>query len=933
MAEPVNNAAQETDDYSDWEVVTPSSPDADTDYSAWEMAEMTGGGMPSSEVMMQQGMAGAVEGSTGLTGMIAGAKFGAQVPGGPAVKAVTTFTGGVAGLMFGGMTGNKFLELLGVPQPEQLPESQRPAAYGARSLGGAAPFILAPYAAGAMNLKVADQGVGKLVNRIINTAKTRPVSTGLAEGTAAVSAAGMSAVAESIWPGETGVRIGAEVVGGIVNPAAPTMRAFGALYNQGRKWVTTAKATETRAAQSLQEMFEVSNEDPSLLIRVLQEQGVMDENRAIIDEGLTLAQQTGSETLAALQNYLIKSDPAFSESVKKNTMDSLDAMRGIIAQLSKTGDPEALTVAAKAKSVYVRSLLQSMVDGATENAVSTAARISDDTPDARAVLSANARESLGNVIGEVRKAENQLWGAVPNDTPANVINLRVKNEQIRGEITPVLRDKEMPKIVSDFIEWSEKGLPGESLLVIPDHLRPEFTAPKVNTTVGDLKQMRSKLLDMAREASNSGNYSQARTYNDLAEAALDDIDAAFTNINDEAYQNARRFSKEMNDVFTRSFVGKATATGKYGDRVAPELLLRKALATGKEAADLNFQQLEEATRFLEVRGMGNEITQEATKVMMDGQERFVRLMFAEAINPTTMQVNTSKLAEKMRQNKALLNRFPEVAEVLKSAMVSETKRKTVEDYVKGTTAFIRQSKAFEKLAKGDPVVIAGQMLESPNMDRQMQDMINVIKGSKLTGANAQEAKAGLSAAIHSAALRKARDSRGNMDLTKYRNLMTNPSVPGGDNALDLMLKKKVIDKDHHDAITRIFDIMDNIETASIPGVIVEPVKGLSDTVMKFFARVAGSTAVRSASKVMGSGGATIQATGAGANMAEYLSTKMSKVNMDDVFIRALNDKDFLIELLQKIDTPQQAETQALRINAWLHQATIDMVTPGEEEQQ
>ena len=70
-----------------------------------------------------------------------------------------------------------------------------------------------------------------------------------------------------------------------------------------------------------------------------------------------------------------------------------------------------------------------------------------------------------------------------------------------------------------------------------------------------------------------------------------------TPVGKAAYDDARGFTREFHDAFTRSFVGQADAVGKYGDRIQPEIPLRRAFATGKEIGHLQLQNIENATRF------------------------------------------------------------------------------------------------------------------------------------------------------------------------------------------------------------------------------------------------------------------------------------------------------------------------------------------------
>lgn len=877
--------------------------------------------------------AGVAEGAGGLGGMLKGASLAAKLPLPGAAKAVTTVVGGITGLFAGSAAVGTALELVGVPKPEQLPEEQRPTAFTARSLGSALPFVAAPFVAASRGVVLADQGVGKLANRIIQTAKTQPKTFAAVEISSAATAAAAAGVAEQVAPGETGIRIGAELAGGILAPANTSIRAYRSLSKVAKGVISkmSPASRETMAARQLQELLAHTGEDPSILVNALKTNHVLDPHGAVLDETLTSAQKTQSEALGALQKYLSDNNPNFKASLLAKEQDSLSAMRGMIDLLGKTGDPTALATAAEMKSQYVRTILQSMVDDKLNEATIAAKNISADSAAARPEISAAARTALEDVILEVRKAESRMWDEIPADVSAEVGNLQTVYRNFKAETVPELADDKLPKIVSQFLDRISVKT-GDATPIAPglDAKGGPFSLP--TASVGDLKQIRSHLLDDARELTNAGKFGKARVYNDLANSILDDMDAAFMKTHSDAYNAARMFTKEMHDVFTRSFVGKVTATDKYGARVAPELTLRKALATGKEAADINFQQLEDATRFLDVKGVGNEVTAESTKIMLDGQERFVRLMFTSAVDPNTGLVNPTKLKGLMRENEVLLNRFPEIKTQLDSALTSEGERRAISDWVAGKLAHVEKIKMLEKLTGSDPVLLSQRALTSPDMPREVRKLVSMTKGGSVVGFSSTEAMEGLSSAMFSAVRRKSLDATGNLSLDRYKALLSTPATPGGPTPLDVLVKEGVISLDHKKLVTQVFDTLDSLASTKTPGSAVTIHENTSDVALGFLSRVAGTTLVGTAAKSLGTG-ASIQAHAAGANLANYLVNKLTSVKMDDIFIRALNDKDFMVTLLQKVDTPQKAEIQARQINAWLFQSGVGFATSDEEETQ
>lgn len=527
-------------------------------------------------------------------GALAGAGIGAAVSGPFAPIGATV--GGALGYWVGG----KSAEISGFRSPEDLPAELRPAGYFGESIGGAFPFATAPYVLAAANYKFAPTAVGKFINQIVNTAKTRPITFALAEAGPAISAAAGAGIAESLAPGDTGIRVGAEVAAGMTNPTKGLVIAATGVNQIVRKATSTLSpaARETQAGQYIMDVLAQTGEDPELIARVLRETPLAGL------ENLTAAQRAGSPGLAAISDMLAKQSSKFGAESEKAFTEGLDAIRQQVALLRGTGDPEALRAAAEVQSTYYRTLIQGRLDMAVDDARAAAAGISQDTPAARAELGVRVRELISESITSARTAERELWSAIPKDQSVPITNLQREFDATVADLLPEVRDQKTPKIVRDFINRvSSNQQVEQSLIILPEDIgrRVAGGAP-AGTNAGEMTQLRTELLDMARQSSTSGDYNQARIYNNLAEAVLDDIDTAFRQTGNTAYQDARQFSKELNDTYTRSFVGKATSQGRYGDRIAPELLVRRATSSGPEATRLQLEELEQATRFVTERG-------------------------------------------------------------------------------------------------------------------------------------------------------------------------------------------------------------------------------------------------------------------------------------------------------------------------------------------
>lgn len=857
-----------------------------------------------------------------LGGAALGVKAGA-VGGPPGMVA-----GGLVGLVGGFMAGEQVSESLGLRSPEQLPEELRPYGYFGESLGGAVPFAAAPFALAARGTQFAPTKVGNFLNQIVNTAKTRPLQMAGLETSAAISAATAAGVAETVAPGETGVRIGAEVAGGVLNPTRLAISGYDVVAGMTRKAYEemSTSGRETAAARTIAELLARGGEDAAVIARIL--------NSLDIDgtEGLTAAQKTGSEGLIALEKFLTQRSSKFGAEAQQGAQDALDAIRGQINMLSRTGDPAALQAAAEARSVYYRLLINDRLEDARERAVAAAQSIAADTPEARAALSVQARDVVMEQITEIRRVESELWSAVP-DVPVEFSTLQRTLDDIVVDLLPEVRNEKIPGVVRRFIERVSKAPEGQTIYDPETLSLVDVPGESAGTTLKEMRQLRSELLDQARTANTAGDYGQARILNNLAESILDDIDIAFRESGDTAYAEARTFSREFNNTFTRSFVGKTTGVGKYGDRIAPELTLTRALASGKEAGAIQLAELEEASRFLVTRGFGDD---SSYAQMVDVQERFIRLAAAQTVDPTTGRASVESINKFIRDNSLLMNRFPEVRNSLQAAAASEDGLRGLERLSKNQISLIEKQKVFGGVIQRDPIAAARQAIISTNQEKTITDLVRVVKDKAqvvrgLDGKpsiNQREAMDGLRSSLLTAAQQQA-SRTGTLRPDVFRDFLFNPTMPGSKSPIQIMQEQGVVDAVDVRNMRQLLDLADNIaRSQGKAGTALEVRTDVTDAVMTVIARMVGSGMAGTVAKGAGSATPSLIVHGAGARFTETLMNKIPRESAERILIAAMTDRELMTRLLTKastLDVAQQA-AQARYINAWLIQSGLTGVS-------
>jgi|GEM_PF-3387399 len=880
---------------------------------------------------------GVLQGSGALAGGLSGATIGSTF--GP----IGTAVGGIGGAVAGAFAGEMASDSVGLPSPQQMSPELRRFGVAGESLGGAVPFAVAPFAAGAAGLRSIErevgevgytfgtQAVGRFLNSIVNTAMRRPATTAAAEASLATSSATLAGAAESAAPGRQDIRGVAELVGG-TNPVGMSIAASRKAIDIGRRALSSMSpaAMETQAAKRLSEILAVTGEDPVALSRALKASGLLEE------EGVsrTGAQKTGSLALGALENHLARYSRQFGAEAAQMARDSLDATRGLMEGLIKTGDPAAISAAAELRQTYYRKLMTDSIAVAEREALTKAGKIAKDTPDARERLSLQAREALDKSIEASRAAEKGLWEAVDGTRPVATTNLQQTYDEIIADTLPELRGKKMPAVVRDFLTRVSKEGDGEfrydpeTMSVLPIEGAP------AGTNAGEMRKLRSELLSMARAASRDPDQvGMERIYSDLAEAVLDDMDAAFRAGGDTAYDEARAFTREFNEVFTRTFVGKVTGTGKYGDRVAPEVLLRKALATGKEAGALQMQQLEEATRFLNTRGFTDDTSY---RMMLDAQERIFRLAAADTVDPLTGRISPERVSKFIRDNPTLLSRFPEVKTDMLAAVKSEDRMRQLQNRAKGVEDIIARQGAFSSLlgANGNPIQraeaakkAAQRVLVSGDQEAEITRLINIAKGGG-TGRGGRitidpkESVAGLKAALYNQMLDNSRDRNGVLNIDQMRQYLTVPTSVGKKPLLAVMQEQGIVDAKEVSSLKQLFDAADNIARSQKPGTAVDIKNSVTDVATATLSRMIGSGAAGSVARMFGSSTPSLIVHGAGARLAEEAMTKIPTGSVNKVLAEAMMDPEKMTLLLSKTDDPAKAAMQARQIHAWLVQSGL-----------
>lgn len=830
---------------------------------------------------------------------IAGAVIGGALA---APGLVTTPLGVGLGAAIGESLGRLWDATVDVPTVDELPQELRPWGVAGEVLGGSYVPAVAPLGiSGRLSTGLKEPGrVYRFIDRVLDSAQQfsgprpvpegagivrrvlaqRPGAYGISEASAAAGAAGGAGVASELSGGRPSAELAGGLVGGVASPGSFALTLTGLASDsikRVRQYVSTA-GRESRAAQELRALLDETGEDPTALAKRLRDTSIPGDRR-------TAAQLTGSPGLQLLEAELARRSGKFGREAAQRGADSLEVMRKLIERLAATGDPGALREAAQLRQRYFDGLLTARLQAAEQEAAEAAAKITTDSPSARAELSRRAEEILSGALAQARTVEKQLWSRIPGHVPSPRKALLAEAARIAKE--DLLPNEKLPPLAAGFIARARH-----------------------HTNVREMLLFRSRMLEEARNGNLAPH--ERRIYGKLAEAALTDLEGTI------GTEEARAFSRTLNDVFTRSFAGDATATTRTGaERIPPEVLMRRATAGPGELVDLRMQELERAVR------LGSP---EAADEMLQIQERFLRLAASDIVDPNTGVASAPRLNRFMRFNEALLKRFPEVKEVLQSVDSANQWLKAVRESAKQAQTQITREAAFAKVAQAEnPVRAISKIMAGNNPQQQFRQLATLARNS------GDAAVQGMRAAVLQDAFERAGGANGQFSFTSFRNSLLEPPRPGQPSAMELMRRNGVIDADTASRLTRLLDEADKVETALRTRPQLETMLADESMLFETIVSMAGSRVASAASSLTGSaGGHSIIIAGRGAS---FMRDKLSKLQgrVQDVLIAAAENPGFMATLLEKPKTSQDGIRLARKMNAWL--IGLGLTAVPEEPQQ
>lgn len=379
--------------------------------------------------------------------------------------------------------------------------------------------------------------------------------------------------------------------------------------------------------------------------------------------GLSPARQTEDPVLLGLERRAKVEDPLLREKLDLREMQSREMAGVAIRDLG--GDVQTAQTRFQRRIDEFGERMQDRIDQAINKATERVEGVGPKISETQASM--NVVDRVKTALSEELLEENRLWSAVPQDQTVAVDVSRT--------------------VARDFIDSTPRALQRD----IPQEARTlllDAGGFGDRETVAEIHGLYSRLRQISREASAdlAPNRNRARIANEIADAILMDLDAVDpTTELGRSINDARAFSRALHEKFDTGAVGKMLNQNKQGaETLFPGAALRRTVRAGPEGVAA------EAS-----------ITGAAPQAREDMTEYLRGQFLDNAISP--VGEFTPKVAARwMRNNRELLNKFPELKKEINGALTSRKNADVFAARASARQALVESESATARFALAPP---------------------------------------------------------------------------------------------------------------------------------------------------------------------------------------------------------------------------------------
>lgn len=430
---------------------------------------------------------------------------------------------------------------------------------------------------------------------------------------------------------------------------------------------------------------------------------------------LTPAQQTGDPNMLGLERLASQESVAVREELARRAGGAQERAGTLIAE--QGGNPaDTQAFFAQRRDQYIEAL-QNQADSTVARADDRVGGITgqnDEITNSRQTV-----EAVESGLADALVEEKRLWDLVDKNEAVPTTNAKARAASWAEELGRA-RAGNMPNLARSLL--LDEGGYGDT------------------ETVRELHGLYSELRETARNAMAGNNQQKtlAKVSNEIADAILEDLGAkAGTTPVGAQINEARAYSAALHEVFDRGAPGSVLKRTIDGDtRVEPEEALGRTVGRGGVPGEVDAAQLTEA---------GGARAQAAIGDYLAGQ-------FSRAAFKATGEFTNAGAARFIRDNKYLLDRYPELRDEIRGAVGQKESADQLSDRITQRIAQINSERenGVAAFLGAEPEVALDALFKAKNPARAALQASREARKDK-TGA----ALAGLKGAVSQHLIRQA----------------------------------------------------------------------------------------------------------------------------------------------------------------------------------
>lgn len=637
----------------------------------------------------------------------------------------------------------------------------------------------------------------------------------------------------------------------------------------GRTLLDPAGASFSRASEAIRGRLGMDPEAAAARV----------ERETILD--LTPAQRVGDPGLLKMEQDIIKTTPQLDARFRE-TREA--AQRTATTEMQAVGEGGAITDTARAMDDWVstsREVLEDTAKQAVQRAEAAINRANPANMMGQSERSVVFRNALEQSYRQVRNEESRLWEAVPSGQASPTVAAEAAFQAALARATNVSADR----IPATARRW----LDPES----PDYFAGEASIPEVRRLMSDLRED-------ARTARAAGQAFTAKLADDIAEAALRDLDS-IPGVGGPL-DAARAFSREFNQVYRTGPIAGVLGTSRTGgDRVAAEETLSKLFNNTDEGL---------VARAGAVAAAIGPDAPTGGRSALAGQQAsdYLRRDFQDTIMDEAGTIKLRPAENFVAQRREFLDKYPALGDLLDNAVVAAREAQTTTRTVESELAALRGSPAQRLIDAPEHNEFSRILQTSQSPAKEFFTLREIAEQA------GQPAVDGLKSSAAAFLLRGATDTVDGQAAISGNKIMDALNDPRTADAMSAVLNPEELGN-----IRQIADelLLFELSATARQGGVDELIPSTPvDTVLALGSRVLGAFAAR---KLTPPGAATIQNPQIGASAAKGLMSHLTNAGATKLLVDATTDPDLMRALLlgKRPMTPDELSRTTRVVQRWM----------------